>query len=275
MAVGRMKSTVKTEKLRQSPHSHWLRSGAVALSVLGISCSGNIETVEQQPPSDEGIPEVGDMEFHLDLPNNQSVSTIDLHLECVDQSEDRVLELETGLPIAQFGGLTPGDCTVTMTSETSSGASCSRSESFTVIANETVDVTVTLICQGINESPEVSSCPHTRIRRVYAAPSDVLVGEDTTIQVETIDGAVVGAAMYSFMLREQPSDANGTLDAFASCEPGAATCGSFSCTALGASPEVDSESGLLRSDAWISVTLQDDECIDTAEVRIPCLQEAP
>jgi cysteine-rich repeat protein len=184
--------------------------------------------------------------------------------------------------VASFGGLIPGECHVEMNADTEGGGRCSGERDFEVIANKTVSVTVTLTCSGENESPSGSvritsqfvrnACSNDRIKKIYAIPANVFIGSSTTVQVETYPGAVMGTPTWSFATKNDATNTgHASLSPAASCEGEA--CIEVNCTDVGSIPGTDPLTGLPSADVAIVVTLEDDECFDTEDVWVSCVDD--
>lgn len=116
--------------------------GCVLLASTLLSCSSESSSVAGRPG--QGTPGVGRVEFHLTLPNGEEVDTIDLQLACSGIDQHHSIDVANG--VAAFGGLTPGACHVEMSTQSDEGTDCLGEEDFTIVADQTVPVTVTLMC---------------------------------------------------------------------------------------------------------------------------------
>lgn len=226
----------------------------------------------------------GSVSLALQIPDGQSVDTINLNLVCpaagIDQNH--VLNVVNGTVVASFGGLTPGPCTATMGTETATGTNCDGSAAFVIVAGQTVPVEVTLTCQGVNMSDDGAAeivtkfdrkaCTDDRIKQLYAIPSNLLLGESTTVQVETFTAAVQGTPTLTFSVRNDTGKTGQGSLAAGTCATGSAGCQAFTCTGLGQTPGVDARTGLPASGVYVSVKYEDADCFDTEEVLVTCLQ---
>jgi cysteine-rich repeat protein len=253
---------------------------AIAAALAGCSGqepnAGKIEQGERTP---------GTIDFNLTLPNGEEAETIDLHLECPGISQDHELDVEAGVAKAAFGGL-EGMCTVTLSTVTGEGTDCSGSQSFTVVPDAVTPIAVTLICQGDNEDNgggivvnpefEVRACTTDRIRKVYAVPSTLRLGQSTDVQVELHSGSLVGAATYTFgVVNDATHPGEASLAATSgACDAAAASCRQVTCDGLGGSSAVDPITGLPVAGVFVSVTVEDTDCRDTETVLVECLQDS-
>lgn len=257
------------------------KATALFAALAFVGCSAGMTTDEQDNNS-SAVPGTGNVEFDLEIPNGESISTIDMHLSCAGIEQDHVLDVVDGEVVAAFGGLTPGQCTVTMHSQTPEGTDCEGSQDFVVIEDQTSLVTVVLYCQGLADGGagsakittelELKQCDTDRIRKIYAIPANVLTGASTSIQVETWPGTVVGSPTFSFASLEDDDTAHGTLSSAPACAAGSDACQDFSCDSLGLNPGVDPITNLPTSSVWIEVTLEDEDCYDVERVWVDCLQ---
>lgn len=250
--------------------------GALVAGLTLAACSGG--------PEGANSPTTGSVNFDLTLPDEQTVDTINLQISCPasNVTQSHVLNVVKGSVTASFGGLTPGDCTVSLATQASDGTDCTGSKAFTVVAGQTVEVEVTLLCQAVNMSDDGAAvviptfdkraCSADRIKKVYAIPANVLTGESTTVEAEVHAGAVVGTPAFSWSVRNDATNTGvGTL-ATATCAAGSSACQAFTCTGLGASPVVDTRTGLPSAGVFVSLKFEDDDCFDTEEVWVQCVQ---
>ncbi len=231
-------------------------------------------------------PSTGAVDLNLAIPDGRTVDAIDLHIVCPTSFVDQhhILNVVNGNVVAAFGGLAPGACTAAMTSRTSDGYDCAGTAAFTIVAGTKVPVPVSVICQGTNASPSGSAgivarfqqnaCATDRIQKVFAIPSNVLTGASTLAEMEINTAAVVGTARYSWATRNNATHTGqGTLSV-GTCAATSASCQTFTCTGLGAAPSVDPSTGLPSAGVFLSVTVEDDECFDTEEVWVDCIQSS-
>lgn len=229
----------------------------------------------------------GSVKFNLDVPGGQSVDKVDLQLVCADSAVNvrKTLNVVKGEVVVVFGGIRPGDCTVTMTTQTNKGADCLGSKTFTVVPATVTEVVVSLICQGINNGKdgtvkvtttiESKDCSADRIKSIYASPANILMGEATAVQVELHQAAVVGTPKFTWALRNEPDQTGQGVLSDVACAEGAATCKNFTCTGLGASPTPDARTGLPAAGVFLTVQYEDDDCFDTEDVWVYCLEGTP
>jgi hypothetical protein len=119
---------------------------------------------------------------------------------------------------------------------------------------------------------EPPPCEQRRIRKIYAIPGTLLLIQSTNIEVETFDDAVEGETKVAFMIRQDGgSEAQATLAPAAQCESGSAACYTVTCVGVGASTEIDEDTGFVSADVRVAVTVDDDECRDESEIWIQCL----
>lgn len=226
----------------------------------------------------------GSVNFDLNLPDGQTVNTIKLDIACPGVTQSHTLNVVNGAVVAAFGGLTPGACTVALATQTANGTDCAGNRAFDVVAGQIANVEVTLVCQGVNTSNDgaakvstkfsLQACTDDRIKKIYAIPSNLLLGEKTVVEAEINAGAVKGTPKYSWSVRNDATHtAEGTL-ATATCAAGSASCQQFTCTGLGAASTVDATTGLPTSAVFVSVKYEDDDCFDTEEVWVDCLQSS-
>jgi hypothetical protein len=257
------------------------KATALFAALAFVGCSAGM-TTEENDNNNSAVPGTGNVEFDLEIPNGESISTIDMHLSCAGIEQDHVLDVVDGEVVAAFGGLTPGQCTVTMHSQTPEGTDCEGSQDFVVVEDQTSLVTVVLYCQGLADGGagsakittelELKQCDTDRIRKIYAIPANVLTGSSTSIQVETWPGTVVGTPTFSFASLEDDDTAHGTLSSAPACALGSDACQDFTCDSLGLTPGVDPITNLPTSSVWIEVTLEDEDCYDVERVWVDCLQ---
>lgn len=257
--------------------ANFIRTASVLCAAAAmVGCSSDTDLTGAN-----GVSDVGSVEFNLDLPNGESVDEIELNLVCAGIDQDHVLDVSGGSVVAAFGGLAPGECTVTLHSATEDGRDCDGAETFNVVASQKVDVDVLLVCQGdqtsddgqvkVRASFEVRECAEDRIVKLYAIPSNLELGDSTTIEVETANE--VGTASYSWeVVQDATHTADGDLSATAACSPNSASCIDFACTALGAAQAINPDTGLPTDGVWIEVTVEDDECFDRERVWVECEQ---
>lgn len=225
----------------------------------------------------------GSVRFELDVPEGQTVQSVDLKLVCAGSGVDitRTLQVQDGRILAVFGGLAAGECVVTLGTKTGEGFECQGSKTFSVVPASTVDVQVTLLCSGISNggggarvraTVAYKDCSADRIKTIYAAPADVLLGSSTAVNVLLHDAAVVGTPSLTWSLRNDAAQtAQGTLGD-GTCHEGAFACKAFTCSGLGTASAADPFTGLPAAGVFVSVTYEDDDCLDTEEVWLSCLQ---
>jgi cysteine-rich repeat protein len=229
---------------------------------------------------------VGSVQFYLQTPNGEIVESVKLQLLCPGSAVDvsHVLDVKKGEVVAVFGGLAPGPCTVNMRAETRNSVDCIGTESFAITPNAVAAVQVNLICQGLNDGAvggvkittdfTVRECEDDRIKDIYAIPANVLVGETTLIGAEIYPEAAVGTPKFKWTLRNEVDDTGeaGLTDAPGECKDGAASCNRLTCLGLGTNPQTDERTGLPIGGVFVSVQYEDDECFDTEEVWVYCVQ---
>lgn len=235
--------------------------------------------------SGAGLPGTGSVNFDLAIPGGQTVDTINLDIVCPGVNQKHVLNVVKGEVVASFGGLTPGACTVTLASQATDGTDCAGTKAFTVAAGAVSNVEVTLTCQSKNTSADGAakittkfdqrSCADDRIKKIFAIPSNLLITESTVVQAEINTAAAVGAPKYSWKLRNDATHTGqGTLVASTACAATSASCQQFTCTGLGATPAVDPRTGLPTAGVFVTLTYEDDNCFDTEEVWVDCIQSS-
>ncbi len=229
---------------------------------------------------------VGSAQFYLQTPNGEIVDSVKLQLLCPGSAVDvsHVLDVKKGEVVAVFGGLAPGPCTVNMRAETRNSVDCIGTESFSITPDAVAAVRVNLICQGLNDGAvggvkittdfTVRECEDDRIKDIYAIPANVLVGETTLIGAEIYPEAAVGTPKFKWTLRNEVDDTGeaGLTDAPGECREGAASCNRLTCLGLGINPQTDERTGLPIGGVFVSVQYEDDECFDTEEVWVYCVQ---
>ncbi len=253
-----------------------VKASILFAGVALAACSGSSDQANSSS--------TGSVSLALQIPDGQSVDTINMNLVCpaggVDQNH--VLNVVNGAVVASFGGLTPGPCTVAMNTASTTGTKCGGNAAFAIVAGQTVPVEVTLTCQGVNMSEdgaaEISTkfdrkaCADDRIKKIFAIPSNLMLGESTTVEVETFAAAVQGTPTISFSVRnDEGKTGQGSLAA-GTCAATSAGCQAFTCTGLGQTPGVDARTGLPASGVYVSVKYEDSDCFDTEEVLVTCLQ---
>jgi cysteine-rich repeat protein len=223
----------------------------------------------------------GQISLDLEIPNGESVETINLALSCDGIDDPHVLNVIDGAVRASFGGLAVGPCSVTLWTQAPSGTDCRGRAEFLVEAGQNVSVPVSLRCQGVNASEDGTvvirprfaehDCRADRISAIYAIPADVYRGGSTKIEVITSD-AIVGTPSFSFGVRNTPRQtATGLTSPVTDCAPSSDACATFTCEDLGAATTTDPFTGLPMATAWVTVTVEDDHCFDTEEVFVLCL----
>jgi cysteine-rich repeat protein len=227
----------------------------------------------------------GAVGFDLALPDGRTVNTINLNIKCPDSlvDQDHVLNVTNGTAVASFGGLAPGACTVTLASQTADGYKCNGTSMFTIISGQKISVDVTLTCQGTNPNTDgnaiikpkfvTRACLADRIQKVFAIPSNLLLGESTLAEVELNAANVVGTPTFQWAVKSAPATAQGTLAA-GTCSPTSQSCQTFTCTGVGSSPTVDPSTGLPTAGVYVTVMVEDSECFDTEEVWVECAQKS-
>jgi cysteine-rich repeat protein len=264
------------------------RKITVAMAMLALvfgACNNTGATPGNNGPKAGGS--VGDVEFNLDLEDAMgnpvdTVDTIALNLVCPGINQDHVLDVTDGAVTAEFGGLEPGMCTVTLEATTNDNAyDCAGSEAFTIVADQVISVGVTLVCIGQNDGNgggvnvgvdfEINDCADDRIQKIWAIPSNVLTGASTTVNAElvnlvgtpSISWATENAMGYVAMASTQPGGV---------CDADAQSCQAVRCDGLGGSTVIDPVTNLPTAAVWVTVTVEDDECRDSERVSIDCLQ---
>jgi hypothetical protein len=222
----------------------------------------------------------GGVNFDLQIPNGESISTINVHLTCDDGiDQNHVYDVVDGEVVGAIGGLTPGaQCHVDMTAQTPAGTDCLGGEDFTVVQDVTTPVVVTLMCQGTNDGGagsarvtadfELKECNVDRIRKIWAIPANLLEGESTTVEVEAWPGSLVtlaNPAVWSFQVLS-----GGTVAAGGSCEGDA--CNDFTCGAVPVGSPINPETSLPTNVVTVEVRVEDDDCYDTETVFVECAQ---
>jgi hypothetical protein len=222
----------------------------------------------------------GGVNFDLQIPNGESISTINVHLTCDDGiDQNHVYDVVDGEVVGAIGGLTPGaQCHVDMTAQTPAGTDCLGGEDFTVVQDVTTPVVVTLMCQGINDGGagsarvtadfELKECNVDRIRKIWAIPANLLEGESTTVEVEAWPGSLVtlaNPAVWSFQVLS-----GGVVAAGGSCEGDA--CNDFTCGAVPVGSPINPDTLLPTNVVTVEVRVEDDDCYDTETVFVECGQ---
>lgn len=227
----------------------------------------------------------GSVELGLDLPNGETIDEILLSLTCGDLSQDHVVDVSGGDVVAAFGGLTPGPCSVRLSSHAAGGRDCAGEASFEVEGGETTEVDVTLTCQGdqnslsgdvkVRSELSLHACTQDRIKKISVAPSNVPTGESTVVEVELHAGAAVGGTSFVFEARNDATHTGeGILSAASGCSATADACRSFTCTGVGDNPTADPLTSLPVGSVFVNVTVEDDECFDTEEIWVDCVESA-
>lgn len=233
--------------------------------------------------------DLGAVEFALAIPGGARVDAVQLHLVCPASGVDlaHTLDVRRGEVVATFGGLMPGSCVVTMQAVTDTGARCAGNQAFTVVARELVKVVVPLFCQGTNDGPAgrvtvaadfmTKECAEDRIRLIYAIPGNVRLGESTQVEVQVHPGAVVGQATFMWAVRNEVDDtgqASLSMPETGACHGDSAACMRLTCDGLGDSPTPHPVTGRPHSGLFVAVTYQDDDCFDTEELWLYCVQDS-
>lgn len=222
----------------------------------------------------------GRVEFNLDLPNGEHIEAVDLHLVCTGLDQHHQVDVTDGALVAAFGGLTPGACHVDISATSDQDTACLGEKDFSVVAGQTSEVTVIVLCQGRDESPSGSvrfsvdfdfyNCSVDRISTVEADPGALSLGESTTIAVDAYPEAVIGTPDITFSLSNHTAHpGEGTLSVSPFCA--SLGCVQVTCTGVGGSPVVDPASSLPSGILVVAVTLEDDECFHTEAIEITCL----
>jgi hypothetical protein len=251
--------------------------GAIALA----SCSAGMSVDDQAPTNT--VDGTGGVNFDLDIPNGESIDEILLHLVCADGiDQNHVLDVVDGEVVASFGGLTPGLCTATMTSQTPGGTDCIGTQDFTVVENVTTPVTVTLMCQGTNDAGggsalvsaefEMKGCAVDRIKKIWAIPANLLEGESTSVEVESWGNLVETANPATWSFEVVSGTGSDAVSTGAGCTGEA--CSDFTCGDVSALAPVDPSTGLPTQQITVKVTVEDDDCYDSELVYIDCAQSS-
>jgi cysteine-rich repeat protein len=266
------------EKRASKALRRWFEALLSAVLVLGCSVSGS----DVGKRSSDGA-RFGSAEMALVLPSAEHVETVDLHLVCANLDQHHLLNVANGEVVAAFGGLAPGACFVEGTASSLEGSSCVGHQDFAIVADQVSQVTLTLMCQGRNESPsgavlidvdfDFFDCSEDRLAGIEADPGSLLLGESTVVSATLDLDAIVGSPSVSFMLRSDAAhDGEAALSSAASCS--GFECIQVTCLDVGESPEADPQSGLLSAQVLVAVTVEDDQCFDTELIAITCLRES-
>ncbi len=227
--------------------------------------------------------EFGAAKFFLEAAPGQTINSVMLQLTCPASAVDvsHTLEVANGEVEAVFGGLSAGDCTVIMKT-TVGGSECLGTEGFTVVPGTVSEVLVRMICKGTNTTPDGSvrvtakvegkDCSADRIKTIYAIPANILLGESSVIEAELHDAAVVGTPTLSWSVRNDETHTGQANLSDAECKASSDGCRRLTCSGLGSNPGFDTRTSLPSAGLFVTLKYEDDNCFDTEEVWVHCLE---
>lgn len=125
---------------------------------------------------------------------------------------------------------------------------------------------------SIHISVVAADCSLDRIAKIYAGSAELKSGDRTFVQVEPTPGAFSSTASVRFRARLEDVDGGVASDSWTSstsCSEGFVACGWFTCPTPG-DGGVGDDRNPEPAVYEISVTVEDDDCIDTESVSVEC-----
>lgn len=125
----------------------------------------------------------------------------------------------------------------------------------------------------VTVTPEIRPCAVKRISAVSAIPGQLVLGQSARVQLAVQREALKGVVLYSFGIAESPENpVLATLERDEDCDLESAACARFTCNAVGSDAVADPSTELRSAAVRINVTVEDQQCTDTAFVWVECVE---
>lgn len=235
--------------------------------------TGSFEGEPRRVSVTEATRTAGSVDFTLALPPDNDLDVLILVLSCPEFRQEHTVDLTLPYPVASFGGISPGTCTVVAETTTHEGQECRGSTRFDIEPGEITQVELKVRC-GVSEDLDDGAaeiifeleggCAERRIARVSTEMLTLEPGDSTDVQVEVsgagtgteIDFTLVGADTGLF-----------ALEPLRACSASASACRRLSCRRA-----ADDEDFVANT--RLDVTITDGDCHDTESVFVQCIQHA-